>query len=105
MKEDETATAICGQARQASDRGDDGKARMLFMLALAKAEDVHGPESMIVGLILHSVMNFHRLANRTEEASAARLRLEYIVKRHGVAGAEIEAMWLPQNELFRASES
>ena len=105
MKEDETASAICGRARQASDRGDDGKARMLFMLALAKAEDVHGPESMIVGLILHSVMNFHQKANRTEEALTARLRLEYIVKRHGVVGAEIEALWLPQKGVFEASES
>lgn len=105
MQEDESATAICGRARQASDRGDEGKAQMLFVLALAKAEDVHGPESMIVGLVLCSVMKFHQNADRAEEANAAAMRLEYIVKRHGVVVAEIEAIWLPQKGLFPASES
>jgi hypothetical protein len=105
MKEDETASAICGQARAASERGDDGKAQLLFVLALAKAEDVHGPDSMMVGLVLNNLIKFHQKANRADEALLATNRLEYIVKRHGVAGAEIEAMWLPQKGLFDASEA
>jgi len=96
MDEEETASQICGRAREAVALGDDEKALMLFAIALAKAEAVHGPESMIVGLILCSLMDFHIQTDRQQEAHEAGKRLETILERRGVVSAEIESIWLPQ---------
>ncbi len=85
MIDDETATTICGKARAASDRGNMDEAAALLEKALAKAEDVHGPDGMIVAQVLRNLMVFHHKADHAEQAAEARVRLELILKKHGIA--------------------
>ncbi len=85
MQDDETATAMCGRAKHTSDRGDQDEAANIYGLALAKAEDVHGPDGMIVGLVLRSMMIFQERADRTEDAAKTRERLDTILKKYGLA--------------------
>jgi hypothetical protein len=90
MKESETATVMCGWAREASDRCDDEEAKALFCMALEKAEAVHGPDNMIVALVLRSLVIFHQKINQAEKAVEMRMRLDAILNKYGVAEIELK---------------
>ncbi len=85
----ETALVICSAARDASNRGDYELAAKLYKQSLDRSHELHGADSIVTGLVLISLMNFHERAGQPEEAAQTWLKLDAVLGKHGIAAKEI----------------